>query len=105
MRERVAQGASVRHDAARESGRPVLHECLSLGDAHPLDRHGHDDAGQARLRLPHHQRVHATPGPGQLRGELGQPRGDAGGRGIAAKLGAERRVDQEPLDQPVLRIG
>jgi hypothetical protein len=97
--ERIAQGASVRQAAVRGSGRPVLDERLGLGDAHPLDRHRHDDAGEARSRLTNHQRVHRSVGPAQLGRKLGQSSRDAGGRRIASKLRAELRIDQQPLDQ------
>jgi hypothetical protein len=102
--ERIAQGASVRQDASCGSRRAVLHERLSLGEAHALDRHGHHDAGEARPRLANHQRVHGTAGPGQLGGEFGQARRHTGGGRIVAELGAEHRVHEEPLDQLVLAI-
>jgi hypothetical protein len=97
--ERTAQGASVRQSAVRGSGQPVLDERLGLRDAHPLDRHRHYDAGEARSRLTNHQRVHRPGGPAELGGKLGQARRDGGGRRIASKLGAEFRIDQQPLDQ------
>jgi hypothetical protein len=102
--ERVPQGAAVRQDAARDPGRAVLHERLSLGEAHPFDRHGHHDAREARLRLADHQCVHRAAGAGQFRRKLRQAGRHAGGGGVVAELGAEHRVDEEPLDQLVLAV-
>jgi len=97
--ERPAQGADVRQPAALGAGQPVMDQRLCLPDAHPLDRHRHDDAGEARSRLTSHQRVHRLCRSGELGGEPGQTRRRTRGRGVATELGAEFRIDEQPLDQ------
>jgi hypothetical protein len=98
--ERTRQGSSVGElQAVWGAGQPVVHERLRLGDADPLDRHRHHDAAQAGARLAHDQRVHPSAGYRQLSGQVGEPGGQAGGGRVAAELGPEPRVDQEPLDQ------
>jgi hypothetical protein len=98
--ERIAQGASVRQlEAARGPGQPVVHQRPRFAHAHTLDRHRHHDAGQARARLAHDQRVHRTGRAAQLGGQVGEPGGQAGRGRVASELGAEPGVDQEPLDE------
>jgi hypothetical protein len=99
VRERTAQGASARQGAALGSGQPVVDERLCLPHAHPLDRHRHDDAGEARPRFTNHQRVHRLSRRGELGGELRQLRRRTRARGIAPELSAELGIDKEPLDQ------
>jgi hypothetical protein len=98
--ERTGQSACARQlETARRPGQPVMHQRPCFAHAHPLDRHGHHDTGQARARLADDQRVHRSRRPGQFGGQVGEP-GSVAGRGrIAAELRPERRVDQEPLDQ------
>jgi hypothetical protein len=97
--ERARQSAPVRQlEAARGPGQAVVHQRLRFADAHPLDRHRHHDTGQARARLADDERVHRPARSGQG-GQVGEPGGQAGGSRIAAELGPELGVDQEPLDQ------
>jgi len=97
--KRTVQRTSVGEPAARDSAKPVVNQRLRLPDAHPLDRHGHHDAGEARPRFPDDQGVHRSPRPGELGGELGQPCRRTRPRGVEPELGAELRIDEQPLDQ------
>jgi hypothetical protein len=98
--ERIVQGASVRQlEAVRGPSQPVVHQRLRFADAHPLDSDRHDDAGEARARLAHDQRVHRPRGSAELGGQLGEPGGLACRSRVAPELRAEPGVDQETLDQ------
>ena len=84
---------------------PMLHELMRFGNAHTLDGDRHHDAGEARARLSHLERIHRLPRAPQLRRQLRQPRRDARLRRITAKLRAKRRIHQQPLDQLAGTLG
>ena len=93
----AAEHVSDRLGDVVEVGRDVLDE---LHHADALHRRGHHHPGEARLRLAHVEGHHRLPRADRhLLRELVEPRLAAGLGGVAAEARAERRIDEQALDQ------
>jgi hypothetical protein len=93
----AAEHVSDRLGDVVEVGRHVLDE---LHHADALHRRGHHHSGEARLRLAHVEGHHRLARADRhLLRELVEPRVAAGLGGIAAEAHAERRIDEQALDQ------
>ncbi len=77
----------------------IPEKAAQLDEADALRRDSQNDPGQARARFAQLEGLQRTAAGAQLGGEAVETVGTAGGERVRSELGAERRVDQQALDQ------